>query len=125
MEKKHAVIVGINDYEPPISMLSYCARDAEELAAALAMPEYQFEVSLLVDSEAGRIAIKRQLRALAQTPADLRLFYFAGHGQVQPDGAYLVSADGNEDEPGVDLSYVTRLLGREEGGGPSVVILVL
>jgi len=95
--KYKALIIGINDYEgPKIPDLETATNDATAFAKVL-KEKYGFEVKLLLDREATKEAIYRELRRLTGStkPNDSVLIYFAGHGDLDRtyDGGWWIPAD--------------------------------
>ena len=92
-----ALIIGINDYKgPKIPDLETATNDATAFAKVL-KEKYGFEVKLLLDREATKEAIYRELRRLTGStkPNDSVLIYFAGHGDLDRtyDGGWWIPAD--------------------------------
>jgi hypothetical protein len=92
-----ALIIGINDYKGlKIPDLETATNDATAMAAVL-KEKYGFQVKLLLDREATKEAIYRELRRLTvSTKAnDSVLIYFAGHGDLDRtyDGGWWIPAD--------------------------------
>ena len=95
--KYKALIMGINDYMgPEIPDLETATNDATAVARVL-KEKYGFEVKLLLDREATKEAIYRELRNLTEStkPNDSVLIYFAGHGDLDRtyDGGWWIPAD--------------------------------
>lgn len=79
-----ALIIGINDYkDPKIPDLQTAVSDAKDMAELL-IQRYGFQVNLLLDQEATKVAIYRALRNLASSTKsdDSVLIYYAGHGDL-------------------------------------------
>jgi Caspase domain len=103
--QRRAMLVGINYYQDTaISHLRYCANDARALHDLLiSRLEYGYEqdrLRLLISEDQARTAATRinilgNLTELANAAndGDLLLFYFAGHGHVLGDEAYLLPTD--------------------------------
>ena len=92
-----ALIIGINDYKgPKIPDLETATNDATAMAKVL-KEKYGFEVKLLLDREATKEAIYRELRSLTVSTkaTDSVLIYFAGHGDLDRtyDGGWWIPAD--------------------------------
>ncbi len=90
----HAVVVGVSDYEN-IRELKFAHRDAIAFADFISQNSYWFnnkEVSLLINKNAtaGNILAAMQQKLNNIDSADLFIFYFAGHGDVETktDGEY-------------------------------------
>ena len=82
-----AVLVGIDDYQnPQFSPLGRAEQDARDLAAVIAAPPYDFDVSMLLGADATRQAILDALYDAqeASSADDCLLVYFAGHGYTIP-----------------------------------------
>jgi len=95
--KYKALIIGINDYKgPKIPDLKTATNDATAVAKIL-NEKYGFEVKLLLDHEATKGAIYRELRNLtvSTNENDSVLIYFAGHGDLDRtyDGGWWIPAD--------------------------------
>lgn len=99
------LFIGISRYQH-MDKLAYCAEDArrvakrfQELRGAWALaPE---RTVVLTDSQATRVRVLRELRALASRPApgDVLLFYFSGHGggEDEPDRPPRDEPDGHDE----------------------------
>ncbi|MGI2902543.1 nSTAND1 domain-containing NTPase [Tolypothrix sp. VBCCA 56010] len=103
IKRSLAVVIGINEYGNGIPALKTAVNDAEKIAATLAT-KYEYQVLLLLDSDANSDKFKSLLTAFEQQKLPLAdnsqiqiqetdrvLFYFAGHG-IALDA--LDSADG-------------------------------
>ncbi len=108
--KRHALLVGINDYRTGIAPLGNAANDARAVSALLAR-EHGYEVRCLVDGEATAEALLGGLASAADSlgEADGFLFYFAGHGVALGDGSdgpqgYLLAADAQAGDESTWLS---------------------
>ncbi|MEO7401547.1 MAG: caspase family protein [Polaromonas sp.] len=83
--RRRALCVGINRYPDPRHQLAGCVADARMWADALS--RLGFTASLLLDGQATREAIDRELLALVNSsaPGDVIVFQYAGHGTHVPD----------------------------------------
>ena len=82
-----ALLVGINDYPPPINPLFGCANDVRHLTTFLeGRVGDRLRLTTLVDGQATRAAIIDTFRAhLGQAgPGDVALFSYSGHGSEEP-----------------------------------------
>lgn len=125
-EKRHAFVVGINNYQksPVFSDLDGPNFDAAEVAAVMSS-RFGFEyVTLLVDKKPGfpvpekvkvvekevsKELLKEQLKALSDSSrdspvgeGDALFFFYAGHGMP----GYIVPADGAPDRPDTWLALM-------------------
>lgn len=83
--RRRALCVGINRYPTPEHRLAGCVADAQMWADALT--RLGFTASLLLDEQATREAIDRELLALVNgsVAGDVIVFQYAGHGTHVPD----------------------------------------
>ena len=79
MPNKQALVVGIDHYDV-YSPLRYATNDANEFATALAMPEYNFDTHTVLDDDATANQLEASLSDLLKSSAEIKLFFFAGHG---------------------------------------------
>lgn len=98
----YALLVGIDDYRPPVPRLRGCVADVEHIASLLrvraAAAGDRAEIAVLTDAAATKDAVVDAFRThLAQAgAADTALFYYSGHGSqevarpehldLEPDG---------------------------------------
>lgn len=120
-----AVVVGVSDYAGTgQETLPACAPEAARLTEALtaatgcAVPKDQVE--LLIDDRANRggILAALQLMIEAATPADMLMFYFAGHGLAQGD-QFVLATGSRDPEPGVKASDMDAVFTRSRARGCS------
>jgi hypothetical protein len=119
IERKVAVIIGVNDYkDPSIPKLDNAVNDAEVMAA-LAENELGYETVLIRDATRAQVVAALNRLALALRPQDSVLVYYAGHGDEVASGAgaakhgYWQLADSDAKRPETWLSNddIGRLLG--------------
>lgn len=106
---KKALVVGIDNY--PRCPLHGCCNDARAMKAILEKNEDgspNFSVKLEED-----VATKGKLRRLVSEcfsgDADIALFYFSGHGQIDSVGGYLVTPDYADSDWGISLQDVLTI----------------
>lgn len=125
LKRSLAVVIGIDKYINGIPPLQNAANDARQLANLLT-EKYQYEVLLLLDSDATRSRLNDLLTAFKQNillfpdgkkvkveSDDRLLFYFAGHGEA-PDpldtseglAGYLIPQDGEHSDHNTWLSML-------------------
>ncbi len=110
MTRRVALVVGIDRYALPKSTLSYAVADAKAVATVLSSPPFAYEVRTLLDAQADRRGILRELAAIRDTNADTVIFFFAGHGVATATGTYLLTADAEFLEDGIELGLLARSL---------------
>lgn len=137
----YALLVGINDYPPPVGKLRGCLNDVDQVHDWLSRsfgPE-QLAVECLKDGDATRQNFIRTFRAhLGQAgPDDVVLFHYSGHGarwrsaaafkRFYPDGRDegLVCVDSREPR-GFDLAdkELSVLLNELAAKGPHIAVLL-
>src|SRR5271169_3258607 len=83
----YALIVGVDDYPPPLPALRGCVADARAIEALLRdrVPAERLRILTLTDSAATRAAVVAAFQAhLGQAALhDTALFWYAGHGSQQ------------------------------------------
>jgi conflict system STAND superfamily ATPase/caspase domain-containing protein len=114
-----AVIIGITNYVEPRLRLASPVRDAEALAALLDQ-QHGYQIHLVRDREASKVALQHLLDTVLPAVVDEArpvLLYFAGHGTAidsmdEPRG-YFVPADGGNDlDSLLPMEEVARSLSR-------------
>jgi serine/threonine protein kinase len=110
MAQRIAIVVGINSYSLPIADLKYACADAEAINECLSTAPYDFHVAQLLDSNATRRQILRELAQVRQSEADLVVFFFAGHGVTTSTGTYLLPSDAEFLEDGIEVGTLARAL---------------
>jgi serine/threonine protein kinase len=107
-----------------VENLDFCAVDAEAVADVLRLPQYGFDVRLLLNEEATRAAVLSCL--INQLDANLEVFaiFFAGHGGVTELGSYLITHDAAPFNEGVELSELVGLLTRIAAEGTNAMAIL-
>lgn len=116
-------MVGICEYSAA-GHLEFSVADAQEIADALTLPEYDFVVKTLFDGQATRTALLGALRELFESDADNLLFFFSGHGAAAAYGAYLCAADAGQNDLGLDLHLLARLIKANARPGRTTTIVL-
>lgn len=106
--KRYALIIGNASYQDK-DPLTAPLHDVEELAKLL--QDFSFEVTVLKNATRRKqINATSQLIESIQTPHDIVLFYYAGHG-IQINGSnYLIPVDAKIAEDGWNVPYETQPL---------------
>jgi uncharacterized caspase-like protein len=130
MQRRRALIVGINKYKMPGNDLSAAVADAEAMAQILGKhadgaPNY--ECHLFADStpqgnRINRPELRRACRELFDGFKGEVLMYFSGHGILTPTGGFLCTYDAEEDDWGVPMQEVIDL---ENASRASDILLVV
>lgn len=108
---KRALVVGIDQY--PNLPLQGCENDAREMTRLLerngdGSPNFDVEMLSSADGEVTASGMADAVHALFATELDTAVFYFAGHGVIQPEtnSGYIVSQDGKKPSWGMSLSDI-------------------
>lgn len=107
-----ALIVGIDYYKHGGSLFG-CVNDAHSVKAALERHDggsINFDCKLLTgtndNDSVNRNQLKDSIEELFKQDADVALFYFAGHGHIEPSGGYILASDAERGDGGVCLSDI-------------------
>jgi hypothetical protein len=111
---RKALVVGIDKY--PTAPLSGCENDAAAIANTLetngdGSPNFSVKLLSSDKSNVTSEAIHSALEELFAGDAETALFYFAGHGIVNPstNAGHIVSQDGKKGSWGVSLSDILAM----------------
>jgi hypothetical protein len=112
---RKALVVGI-DYYAKVGALHGCVNDAHAVKAVLernSNGDVNFGVELMTASNAGsaiaRGPLKDRITELFKGKSDIALFYFAGHGHVEPTGGYLCTSECSRGDEGLALGEILQL----------------
>jgi hypothetical protein len=124
---RRALVIGIDKYQT--QPLNGCENDAIAIANNLrtngdASPNFSIKLLTSNNSQVNSAAIHSALEELFTGDAETVLFYFAGHGIVNPatNAGYIVSQDGKKGSWGIPLS---ELLGMANSAYPRIKSTVL
>ncbi|MBQ2820358.1 MAG: caspase family protein, partial [Thermoguttaceae bacterium] len=100
---RYALLIGVNEYNKPISSLKFCMNDMKHLAETFEAIGFQREnITLMTDESASnlrptRANILNQVEMLCEmmSPEDLLIIAFSGHGVMVDGKAYLCPGDAN------------------------------
>jgi len=127
---KKALVVGIDDYDPP-NQLGGCVNDAIELAALLEANgdgSPNFDVRRMISSEGAVTSqcLHEAITELFSGEAETALLYFAGHGILndETNNGFLVTQDGSNPNWGVSLSGILQQANDAHPKIKSTVILL-
>lgn len=126
---RRALVVGIDDY--PDHPLSCCVNDAIEIASTLetnadGSPNFSMKILTSNQEQITRECLNLNIGKLFSTDADTVLFYFAGHGIINPDtnAGYIVSQDGKDYAWGVSISEIVGLANKAYPKIKSTIIIL-
>lgn len=109
---RKALVIGIDYYEE-VGSLYGCVRDARAVADMLvrnADGSVNFHVKLLTAQSAGEKTswndLRQAIEELFQGDSEIALFYFAGHGYLEPAGGYLCHSDCKTGNDGIALGDI-------------------
>jgi hypothetical protein len=92
----YALVIGIDDYQPPMKKLKTAVNDAKAVGKLLS-ERYGFDVRYLLDQQATRFNILNAIGSYRNSlnPNDSLLIYYAGHGYSDHDAdkAYWLPVD--------------------------------
>ena len=127
---KKALFIGINDYKN-IPQLTGCINDAIKMATILAKngddsPNFSNRICTSDRTVITRYLMRKATADLFKGDADTVLFYFAGHGFIDPNDqeGYLVSQDGSPRNWGIKLSEIMELANHAHPNIKSTIILL-
>lgn len=126
---RKALVIGIDKY--PTSQLSGCENDAVAIANTLQTNgdgSPNFSVKPFTSNNGGvtSAVIHSALEELFSGDAETVLFYFAGHGIVNPitNAGYIVSQDGKRGSWGISLSEILSMANKAYPRIKSTVIIL-
>lgn len=125
---RKALVVGIDHYSH-ISPLFGCVKDAHSVKAVMEKHSdgsINFGVKLRVATSAKDAIARGELKDLVSElftgDSEIALFYFAGHGHLEPTGGYLCASDCQRGDDGVSLFEVITLA-QKSGARNTVIVL--
>ena len=126
---RRALIVGVDDYKN--QPLSGCVNDAVEVATVIetngdGSPNFSV-VRLTSDvTEITSQVLISALEELFSGEAETALFYFAGHGVIEPvtNSGFIVTQDGSKPNWGISLSDILSMANKAHPKINSIVIVL-
>ena len=124
---KRGLAVGISQY--PFGELKGCVEDADAFANIMRFHgsdkegekgDENFRMDVKPDITRGEL--RRLIRNLFQSDADMAVFYFSGHGQLTETGGYILTSDSEEDDPGVPMDYIMTLANRSNARDRVIIL---
>ncbi len=110
---RRALIVGIDEYMN--APLRGCVADARSIADVLARnddgsPNFHCKKLIAPPTHVTKAHLKERIKELFSQPADIVVFYFAGHGIVNHLGGHLITPDVERDDgiPMLDILTVAN-----------------
>lgn len=127
---KKALVIGIDDYDPP-NKLNGCVNDAVELSAALeangdGSPNFDVRRMISTEDRITSRVLNEAISELFSGEAETVVLYFAGHGILddETNSGYLVTQDGNDPNWGISLSGILHQANKAYPKIKSTVILL-
>lgn len=129
MERRKALIVGIDHYEA-FTPLQGCVNDARSVAAVLsrhANNDVNFQTPKLLLGQDRYVSVSRRelrssIEALFDDDPDIALLYFAGHGFIDGAGGYLCSSDCQDGSDGVPLVDIINFARKSKAKNKIVIL---
>ncbi|MBY3383212.1 caspase family protein [Rhizobium laguerreae] len=126
---KRALVVGIDDYDG--ALLQGCVNDATAIATCLeadgdGTPNFGVRLLTSNTTKITRKVLKQEIVDLFAEDAEMVLFYFAGHGNIDPETntGYIASQDGDGAAPGFALPDLLELANKAYPRIKSTVIIL-
>lgn len=121
-ETREALFVGINNY-PGEHKLGACEADAKEMSKLLSRhdkgdPNFPSTLKLNLTNE----HLRNRLEELFSYEVNHLLFYFSGHGTLNEDGGYLVGRNFTDDDPGVSMSDLVKMVNRSKSEEITIIL---
>lgn len=109
---KIALLVGIDEYST--APLAGCVNDATRMHNLLSRhqnedPNFTCKKLVAPNQEVTKSKLKEAVDDLYKRPADVALFFFAGHGTVNNLGGYLVTQDAKKYDEGLSMTDVITM----------------
>lgn len=123
-----ALIVGINYYDHG-NPLYGCVDDAHAVKAILNRHgdgSINFDCRIFTGTgptdRVDRSLLKDNVMELFKEPAEIALFYFAGHGHIEATGGYLLSTDSRRGDEGLSLSEVLTIANQSPARNKIIIL---
>lgn len=111
---RKALVVGINDY--PTAPLTACINDAAAVGALLRSNSDgspNFDVMAQYDVK-DKTELFEMIERLFEGDSDIALFYFSGHGYLDPLGGYLVTPDARKYDYGISMDELLKIANKSK-----------
>ena len=113
--------IGVNEYAS-MQSLEFCVSDATDIAQTLSMPEFGFDDQLLLlNDQAKKQSTEQAIIRFMRSADSFKVLFFAGHGAATDNDGFLVTPDGEVDNPGISL----RWLRNQIVGATGTVVVIL
>lgn len=123
-----ALVVGVNYYLHQTSLRG-CVDDAETVKRLLERHgdgSVNFDCELLASTGphqlVSRQLLKDKVAQLFAVPAEIALFYFAGHGHIEVTGGYVLGSDARRGDDGFSLLEVLTLANTSPAANKVIVL---
>lgn len=125
---RKALVVGIDHYAT-VGSLHGCVNDAHSVKGVLernSNGDVNFAVELMTATNGGtaivRGTLKDRVTELFKGKSDIALFYFAGHGHVEPTGGYLCTSECARGDDGLPLGEMLQLAHTSQARNKVIVL---
>jgi hypothetical protein len=126
---RKALIVGINHYDH-VTPLYGCVDDAHSVKAMLERHgdgSVNFARPKLLTGtgptdEVPKDKLKDAITELFKGDSDIAVFFFAGHGYVEPAGGYILGSDAKRGDDGVSLDEVLALANQSKAKNKVIIL---
>lgn len=102
-----------------------CEKDADDMSTLL-QENYDgtknFDVKTLLNEQATRANIRRNIRELFKHNCDIALFYFSGHGCDDENDGFIVSSDFAIDDYGISMAEIIKFVNRSRAKNKIVIL---
>lgn len=122
---RKALVVGINHY--PGSPLYGCVNDAYSVKEKLERHSdgtINFGVKLITGEgqPVSKADLKDSITELFNGDSECALFYFAGHGNIEVTGGYILASDATRGDDGIPLSEILTLANQSKARNKILVL---
>lgn len=123
-----ALIVGV-DYYKYVDKLYGCVNDAHSVNSILQRHDggtLNFDCNLLTGTSQNDAISKNDLKDniedLFAKDMEVALFYFAGHGYIEPSGGYIIASDTERGDNGISLSEILNYANKSPAENKIIIL---
>ncbi|MGD1848513.1 MAG: caspase domain-containing protein [Salibacteraceae bacterium] len=113
IEKRKALVIGINNYDH--NPLKACVNDANEMEKLLkAQQNGNPNFSTINSPNATKDIMENRIKHLLKGEADHALFFFSGHGHHDATGGYLLSKEYQRGNWGISMEWLVNAVNQSK-----------